>query len=528
MPLSAQGPLLEPGESSLTRDAPLDGTGSVPFASLPEATASSVVPVPPEIIRNDQVTASQPGDGRGGVGTEPVVASGNQSIDGLLAGIRWSGPDLTYSFPGDPADYGTPSSYPDPAPFNGFATLNTAQQNEATRAFGLVSSYIGLVFTPITETTSAHATIRLADSSTPATSYAHYPNTNVTGGDAFYGFSARNPVQGNYASGNSTLHEIGHTLGLKHGQDAGPFGPLPADQLDSEYSLMNYPTYIGSTEGFVTSEAGSSPQSYMMDDIAALQDMYGANFGYVGQSFTYTWSPVTGEEFINDVSQGMPYDNHILETVWTGGATSTYDFANYDASGTLDLRPGQPVDFSPAQLADLGYNGSPGPGKVFAQGNVYNALLHQGDTSTEVSALVAGNGDDTIYANDVFDTIRLGSGSDTVYAGAGGAAITGGCGTNTLVVPGMQASYCVTRQCDTVAVADLIASRGGTETLSGVRYVQFSDQLLDLQQPVAASPDPPPDVGPHPAHDPDVAAAGVDPLVHYQPDGQAEGRMAFL
>ena len=48
---------------------------------------------------------------------------------------------------------------------------------------------------------------------------------------------------------------------------------------------MNYPNYIGSTEGYQT--ASTSPQSFMMYDIAALQHMYGASFDRVGQTDTY-------------------------------------------------------------------------------------------------------------------------------------------------------------------------------------------------------------------------------------------------
>ena len=443
-----------------------------PDASLPGGATEALALAP-----DAQATPAPAGLGRGGVGTQPVAASGSQAIDGLLAGVRWASADLSYSFPADAADYGTPATYPDPAPFHGFAALGAGQQAEAARAFQLLSSYTQLTFAPLAETTSTHATIRLADSSSPATSYAYYPNTGATGGDAFYGATASNPVAGDYGS-FATLHEIGHTLGLKHGQETSLYGALPADQLDNEYSLMNYPTYIGATENYLTAQAGSAPQAYMMDDIAALQHMYGANLGNAGQAFTYTWSPSTGEEFVNGASQGKPYDNHVFSTVWTGGATSTYDFSNYDASGTLDLRPGKPVDFSPAQLADLGYSGKPGPGKALAQGDIYNALLHQGDTSTEVSGLVTGNGDDAVHANDVFDTIWLGSGDDTVFAGAGGATIHGGGGSDTLVLPGAEASYAIGRQGDVVTVTDSIASRGQAETLDGVSHIQFSDLLL--------------------------------------------------
>src|SRR5204863_7347983 len=111
--------------------------------------------------------------------------------------------------------------------------------------------------------------------------------------------------------------------------------------------------------------------------IAALHQMYGANFGNVGQNLTYTWDPNTGQEFINGVGQGVPTPNpsgkgNIFETVWTGGANSTFDLSNFNSDATLDLRPGQFLKFSNSQLADLGYydNSIGGPGVKLAQGNV--------------------------------------------------------------------------------------------------------------------------------------------------------------
>ncbi|MEI9963377.1 MAG: hypothetical protein WDM92_00305 [Caulobacteraceae bacterium] len=109
----------------------------------------------------------------------------NQDINGLLSGVAWATDSLTYSFPTSPTDYG--SSYGDPAPAHGFMTLTAAQQAVVQYALGLISQYTPLTFTEITETTSTHATLRFADSSSPSTSYAYYPNAVSTGGDAFYG-----------------------------------------------------------------------------------------------------------------------------------------------------------------------------------------------------------------------------------------------------------------------------------------------------------------------------------------------------
>ncbi len=66
------------------------------------------------------------------------------------------------------------------------------------------------------------ATIRLAMSDDPDTAYAYYPNDSfVEGGDAWFNkIDYNNPVIGTYAD-HTFGHELGHTLGLKHGHEAG-------------------------------------------------------------------------------------------------------------------------------------------------------------------------------------------------------------------------------------------------------------------------------------------------------------------
>ncbi len=154
--------------------------------------------------------------GSGGIGVTSVArynspslsAADNQNISSILSGSAWNAHNITYSFPTSSSVYGTQSSYGDPAPFNGFSALTVQQRGEVLRAFSLISSYASLTFTQITETTSTHAAIRLANSSSPPTAYAYYPATSVRGGDVFYGGTGQHPVMGNFDSGQATLHEI--------------------------------------------------------------------------------------------------------------------------------------------------------------------------------------------------------------------------------------------------------------------------------------------------------------------------------
>ncbi len=405
-----------------------------------------------------------------------VKASGNQSIDGILDGAAWTATTLDFSIP-------TSSTYEasDSEAAQDFRSVSPAQQavadctlTGATSVPGYASASLGAVasFTneAFTDAGTGAASIMLASSSEPATSETYTPSGAVQSGDIWFGqafdgsptLDLRNPVRGNYAY-FSIVHELGHALGLKHGNETGGVASetLPPATDDVEYSLMTYPSYVGSPSLNDTCGPDSRPQTFMMDDIAALQYLYGANFSAVGPT-TYRWDPATGEAFINGVSQGKPSGNKVFQTIWNGdGQEATYDFSQYASGVQANLNPGAFSVTSAAQLADLGAGHS-------AQGNVYNALQFQDDPRSLIANALGSSGNDVIAGNAADNLLKGGLGVNT---------LDGGGGFNT-------ALYDVTRQQAAISLASdgtmEVAFVGGQDSLRNIQALHFSNETVAL------------------------------------------------
>jgi hypothetical protein len=237
---------------------------------------------------------------------------------------------------------------------------------------------------------------------------------------------------------------------------------MNADRLGLEFSIMNYPTFIGDPplNGATNS---SSPLTFMMYDIRALQQLYGADFGLAGQNVTYKWSATTGRQSISInggsfVDQTAPFDGVIFTTVWTAGANSTYDLSNFTGNQVDDMNPGRWMLFSNGQRADLDFFGT--PGTQLARANVYNSLLFNNDQRSLIRNIITGIGDDTITSNAANNIIDAGRGSDTVNNAGTRAA--------------SDIFHAANGDIHIVNAAD------GDDTYRRVEFVQFTDQRVFL------------------------------------------------
>src|SRR5262245_7723529 len=393
---------------------------------------------------------------KGGLFGGPFNSSGlDPNVRATLMDFRWAtsfggsqpATRISYAFPQSANDYLAVAGYPAAALLGTFAAVTATQQSAVLSALGLVSSYTNLTFVPARSGLASDATLRFAqytpvmpgsESRFPPNNGPYADSDSRDAGDTFLGQNGRLDTANYYGTDGfaTIIHEMGHAFGLKHGHDGTYNGALAPQFNDNEFSVMTYASYLGSPTSSATEAIdGSSPQSYMMFDIAALQALYGANFSKRGTTAVYTWN-AAGQEFINGTlapSTGASSTRKIFTTVWTMGALATYDLRAFNGNQVDDLRPGRWLAFSSDQLADLNSQVTPGTPGFIAQGNVYNALLYNGDRRSEISNIMTGSGNDTIWGNDIDNNISAGAGNDTIFAGTGKDIISGGAGADTSI-----------------------------------------------------------------------------------------------
>lgn len=368
--------------------------------------------------------------------TIPSPTSPDQNINALISGNRFGTLNLAFAFPASASEYETnyASINSDTSlVYNSFAPVSEAMRNAARFLFRQVEALTDLTFSETTEVSAANFRLGLftpnSDANVgPQTAFAYFPTSSIVGGDSWYAnrSSFTDAQRGNYGW-TTVLHELGHNLGLRHGHEVGgPGGVALTPNRDSmEFSVMTYRSFIGHDAQAYTNERWGYAQTLMMFDIAALQLLYGADFTLNSGDSVYTFSPTTGEMFINGVGQGAPGGNRIFLTIWDGNGQDTYDFSNYSSNQSIDLRAGAWSNFSQVQLANLGQGN-------LARANVFNALQFQGSNFSLIENARGGSGNDDIRGNQVANRLEGGGGNDTINGGSGADTLLGGAGNDVL------------------------------------------------------------------------------------------------
>jgi serralysin len=391
--------------------------------------------------------------------TTTPSASGNPAIDGLLAGTAWAGHSLSYSFPGDAADLSDYSAgnAVDPALLS---ALNAGQQDTVRAMFAGLGGVANITFTEAV--TPGGGDLRLYWYRAPDNYTARtlaFPSADPEAGDVQLGAYVVPGFLDQWTPGAysyfTILHELGHALGLKHPHDeVNGFPAVPAAQDSIEYSIMSYRSYAGQDLGGYTVQSGSYPAGPMLNDIAALQYLYGANWTTNAGDTTYRFDP---EEAV------------VFQTIWDGGGEDTYDLSAYGADLVISLEPGGWSRFG-GQYAALDTDRE-------AIGNVANAYLYQGDLRSLIENAVGGSGNDEITGNVGANALTGGAGDDTLRGGLGDDLLRGGSGIDLMAGGEGSDTYYVDAVGDRVREA---AGEGGDVVWTGIDWTLEAGQAVEV------------------------------------------------
>lgn len=406
----------------------------------------------------------QPGPLANGTGTEidQFDPGKDPLVNAIMKGVKWAGGRISYSFPDSAADYG-PGYVTDNAGLldenanskdalhDGFAELGILQKQAVHQilkvdltsrpwAAGFAVEGFTNLKIDFAGSGNGNGTIRIArtddtvGSPRSAGAYVVPLSEGGTGaGDAFMGPKVDLLSNQGSRSYYFFLHELGHSLGLKHGHVSENGWPeLDANHNSNEYSVMTYAAYKGAPTEIALVQDSNAPQSFMMLDIAALQQMYGANYSVNSGNTVYHWDPASGSTWVNGRPGISAPFSAILATVWDGGGVDTYDLSAYANDLKIDLRPGEWSTFSAAQIANLNMAPESTGGPKPAVGNIANALLFEGNTASLIENAIGGAAADRITGNQADNSLTGGLGNDTLNGLGGNDLLSGNAGSDTM------------------------------------------------------------------------------------------------
>jgi serralysin len=284
------------------------------------------------------------------------------------------------------------------------------------------------------------------------------------------------PVVGNHGFLTYT-HEIGHAPGLDHmGDYNGSQNNGPSCYEDSTvYSIMSYygPNWGSSSSAGAGQVAWAdwigadgklySPQTPMLNDILAIQNIYGADTTTRAGNTVYGYSSnISGAvAAIFDFAKNA----HPILTIYDANGTDTLNLSGYATDSVINLGSGSFTSCNAmTNNIAIAYNctienATGGAGNDTINGNSVNNVL------------IGGSGNDTINGAGGNDTLTGGLGDDVLKGDTGNDSINGGTGVDTLTGGDGNDTFVFTTKADagTIASHDVV-----TDFISGVDKIDLS------------------------------------------------------
>lgn len=374
-------------------------------------------------------------------------------IDQLDTGYYWDTRAILYRFPTSGSGVYGP---------NGetlkFSPLNPQQKDAARLAFSVWSDFIAK---PIAEVNQlSHIDIA---NSTYNTDYAHAyypPNSSIW----FNRDSAelQSPVVGQY-SFEVYLHEIGHTLGLDHMGSYNGIGEwVPSSYQDSSvFSIMSYfgpEHHAGEGEvawaNWTIDGVTYAPQTPMLNDVMAIQQIYGASTESRSNNTTYGFNT----NFTGHLTSIFDFNKNLypILTIYDAGGVDTLDLSGWHSESHIDLTPGAHSDCN---------------GMTNNLSIAYSCLIEN---------LITGSGNDVLVGNHLANSLLAGNGDDILEGGLGNDFLDGGLGYDLAVFSGNLNEFRVGYGQSNIQVIRNDVKFFDSDTLINIEGIRFNDMVADV------------------------------------------------
>lgn len=330
---------------------------------------------------------------------------------------------------------------------DGYMPFTEAQKNAARAALSYISTLINIEFIENAEADSANTISFANNTQVGSAGFSIYPSATSTSRDVFINKNSPGNLTMNDGSYSSLvlIHELGHSLGLKH----------PFDEVDAIGNIGDGPYLQGTEDSTIwtamsyTSYLEQFHSEFKELDIAALQYIYGPSPSSRSGDSIYK---------INNTK------NYFL---WDGGGIDVID-----ASG---LNEGATIYLSPGYWGFMGKNQGPtiiSPGQVTV------------NFGSQIENILGSSHGDSLYGNEVSNEIKGGDGNDSInglvgddmlMGGGGNDTLIGGDGVDTASYSSPLTNYSVVSKAGTYQVSSL-SGTDGVDNLIGVEYIRFSDE----------------------------------------------------
>ena len=339
---------------------------------------------------------------------------------------------FNFGFPDTIPDYASD----DPEDSNNWESFNAAQRIFTRSVFEYIASIVDITFTEVT-TIDAVNTFSFANNNQDNSgAYGKYPSSSSSGSDVYVDkewddgsakTGSLQPRQGEYAA-YLWMHEIGHSLGLKHPFDeanvSGDVGPPPylqGNEDRADWSVMSY---------------NYSPNDYYIRysplDIAALHYLYGPNPASRAGNDTYTFNSANAN------------------FIWDGAGTDTIDASGTEEKVTVYLEPGY-----------WGFKGEAKADTITSNGQI---TVNFG---TKIENLIGSNFGDHLVGNELNNQLTGNAGNDI---------IDGSSGIDTAIYSGSLSDFTLTKGTDSWA----ITKSDESDSLVNIERLQFTNTNVAL------------------------------------------------